>query len=88
MAQVTQATVRQMRSRGGAMLQAVVSDGTHRLSLTFFAKRAGVLRLHEDKLRPGRTGLFTGVVSDYRGERQLTHPDYQIIGVDAMSGAA
>ncbi|MCR6494016.1 ATP-dependent DNA helicase RecG [Cellulomonas sp. P24] len=83
MAQVTQATVRQMRSRGGAMLQAVVSDGTHRLSLTFFAKRAGVLRVHEDKLRPGRTGLFTGVVSDYRGERQLTHPDYQIIGVDA-----
>ncbi|HUX71547.1 MAG TPA: ATP-dependent DNA helicase RecG [Cellulomonadaceae bacterium] len=83
MAQVVQATVRQMRSRGGAMLQAVVSDGTHRLSLTFFAKRAGVLRVHEDKLRPGRTGLFTGVVSDYRGERQLTHPDYQIIGVDA-----
>jgi ATP-dependent DNA helicase RecG len=83
-AEVTQATVRQMRSRGGAMLQAVVSDGTHRLSLMFFAKRAGVLRLHEDKLRPGRTGLFTGVVSDYRGERQLTHPDYQIIGVDAQ----
>ncbi|MHB1491421.1 MAG: ATP-dependent DNA helicase RecG [Cellulomonas sp.] len=83
MAEVVQATVRQMRSRGGAMLQAVVSDGTHRLSLTFFAKRAGVLRVHEDKLRPGRTGLFTGVVSDYRGERQLTHPDYQIIGVDA-----
>ncbi|SDS36103.1 ATP-dependent DNA helicase RecG [Paraoerskovia marina] len=83
MARVARATVRQMRSRGGAMLQAVVTDGTHNLSLTFFAKRAGVLRHHEDRLRPGRMGLFTGVVGDYRGERQLTHPDYLIVGVDA-----
>ncbi|GIJ00489.1 ATP-dependent DNA helicase RecG [Sediminihabitans luteus] len=82
-ARVARATVRQMRSRGGAMLQAVVTDGRHDLSLTFFAKRAGVLRHHEDRLRPGRMGLFTGVVGAYRGERQLTHPDYLIVGVDA-----
>lgn len=83
MAQVVSATVRHMRSRAGAMLQAKVSDGEHTLSLTFFAKRSGVLRMHEDKLRPGRTGLFTGTVSNYRGERQLAHPDYLIVGVDA-----
>lgn len=83
MAQVVSATVRHMRSRDGAMLQAKVSDGQHTLSLTFFAKRSGVLRMHEDKLRPGRTGLFTGTVSNYRGERQLAHPDYLIVGVDA-----
>lgn len=83
MATVARATVRQMRSRGGAMLQAVVTDGHQSLSLTFFAKRAGVLRHHEDRLRPGRMGLFTGVVGEYRGERQLTHPDYLIVGVDA-----
>jgi ATP-dependent DNA helicase RecG len=53
------------------------------LSLTFFAKRAGVLRMHEDKLRPGRTGLFTGTVGSYRGKRQLVHPDYLIVGIDA-----
>ncbi|MBI9114460.1 ATP-dependent DNA helicase RecG [Sanguibacter suaedae] len=82
-ARVATATVRQMRSRGGAMLQAVVTDGTHRLALTFFAKRPGVLRVHEDRLRPGRTGFFTGIVSEYRGERQLTHPDYLLVGVDA-----
>ncbi|WP_435300439.1 ATP-dependent DNA helicase RecG [Timonella sp. A28] len=82
-ARIHSATVRHMRSRSGAMLHAQVSDGTHTLSLTFFAKRSGVLRLHEDKLRPGRVGLFTGTVSDYRGERQLTHPDYVIVGVDA-----
>ena len=84
MAQVEQATIRQMRNRGGAMLEAIVTDGRHSLQLTFFAKRQGVLRMHEDKLRPGRTGLFTGTVGEYRGRRQLTHPDYLIVGVDAV----
>ena len=88
MAQVLQATVRQMRSRGGAMLQATVTDGAQTLALTFFAKRPGILRMHEDRLRPGRVGLFTGIVGHYRGTRQLTHPDYQIIGVDADDEAA
>jgi ATP-dependent DNA helicase RecG len=87
-AEVRQVTVREMRSRGGAMLQAVVTDGVRTLQLTFFAKRRGVLRVHEQRLVPGRTGLFTGVVSDYRGQRQLTHPDYQLIGVDADDEAA
>ncbi len=83
MAEVRSATVRQMRSRGGAMLEAIVTDGRDTLQLTFFAKRPGVLRTHEDKLRPGRTGLFTGTVGDYRGRRQLVHPDYLIVGLDA-----
>lgn len=83
MAEVRSTTVRQMKSRGGAMLEAIVTDGHHTLQLTFFAKRAGVLRMHEDKLRAGRTGLFTGTVGDYRGRRQLVHPDYLIVGLDA-----
>ena len=83
MAEVRSATVRTLHSKSGAMLEAVVSDGRDTLQLTFFAKRAGVLRMHEDKLRPGRTGLFTGTVGEYRGKRQLTHPDYLIVGVDA-----
>ncbi|MBF0722418.1 ATP-dependent DNA helicase RecG [Sanguibacter inulinus] len=87
-AEVVSATVREMRSRGGAMLQAVVSDGTDRLSLTFFAKHKGALRTHEARLKPGRTGLFTGVVSEYRNERQLTHPDYLLHGVDVDSAEA
>jgi ATP-dependent DNA helicase RecG len=87
MAQVARATVRQMRSRGGALLQVTVTDGRHELALTFFAKRPGALRPHEDKLRPGRHGLFTGVVTEYRGTRQLTHPDYVLVGVDADDDA-
>lgn len=82
-ARVSRATIRQMRARAGSILQAVVTDGTHELSLTFFAKHAGALRHHESRLVPGRSGLFTGVVSEYRGERQLTHPDYKIVGLDA-----
>jgi len=85
MAEIVQATVRPLRARGGAMLEAIVTDGKGTLALTFFAKRAGVLRMHEDKLRPGRTGLFTGTVGEYRGRRQLTHPDYLIVGLDTGS---
>ncbi len=82
-ADVEQATVRPMRNRGGALLEAVVTDGRDRLRLTFFAKRAGALRPHEDRLRAGRRGLFTGTVGEYRGARQLTHPEYALIGADA-----
>lgn len=88
MAQVRQATVRQMRSRGGAVLEAVVTDGQRDLKLTFFAKHAGRLRPHEAKLRPGRVGLFTGDVGRYRGAAQLVHPDYTIVGVDADEATA
>ena len=87
MARVERTTVRTMASRGGAMLQAVVSDGSHALSLTFFAKNVGALRGHEFKLRPGLTGLFTGVVSEYQGTRQLTHPGYFFLGVDTENEA-
>ena len=87
-AQIVSATVREMRSRGGAMLQAVVTDGTDRLTLTFFAKHSKALRMHEMRLKPGRTGLFTGVVSEYRNERQLTHPDYKLHGVDVADEEA
>lgn len=80
MARVERATVRRMHSRGGAMLQAVVTDGHARLDLTYFGKSTGALRTHESRLVPGRVGLFTGTVGAYRGARQLTHPDYVIVG--------
>lgn len=88
MARVRQATVRTMRSRGGAVLEAVVTDDVRTLSLTFFAKHANRLRHHESRLLPGRVGLFTGTVGRYRGNAQLVHPDYTIIGVDADDEAA
>ncbi len=85
LAEVRSVTMRPMRKRGGAILEAVVTDGRGTLDLTFFAKRPEVLRVHEDRLRPGRTGIFTGTVREYRGKRQLTHPDYLVVGLDTGS---
>ena len=66
--------------QGGVRLLVRVTDDRMRLTLTFFAKYAGKLRYHERQLVPGRQGVFTGVVSQFRGERQLTHPDYLMVG--------
>ncbi len=65
---------------GGVRFMVRVTDGRLALNLTFFAKHAGALRFHERQLVPDRTGVFTGVVGEFRGERQLTHPDYLMIG--------
>ncbi len=88
MAEVRRATVRSMRSRGGVLMEAVVTDGSRELSLTFFGKRPGSLRTHESRLRPGRLGMFTGTVRLYRGTVQLTHPDYQMVGTEVDDEAA
>ena len=60
-------------------LNAVVSDGTARLDMTFFIPP----RTHgwypgfmEARLRPGQRGLFVGKVGEFRGNLQLTHPDF------------
>jgi ATP-dependent DNA helicase RecG len=87
-AQVRSATARTMRSRRGTILQVVVTDGRTDLHLTFFAKHAGALRTHEHRLTPGETGMFSGVVSEYRGQAQLAHPDYSIFGVDVADEAS
>jgi ATP-dependent DNA helicase RecG len=80
---VEQATVRPMRNRKGALMEVVVTDGSSRLSLTFFGKHRGSLYNHEKRLVPGAKGLFTGTVGLYRGSRQLTHPDFTLMGEES-----
>ena len=72
-ARVDRVTTRPMRQRKGRMLNAVITDGTHELDLTFFSAYG-----HEDRLVPGALGLFSGVVGRYQRTWQLTHPDYEI----------
>ncbi|GAB3168498.1 ATP-dependent DNA helicase RecG [Myceligenerans halotolerans] len=84
MARVVRTTVRSMRNRRGALLEAVITDGKHYLSLTFFGKHRGSLYAHEQRLVAGSTGLFTGTVGLYRGERQLTHPAFMMMGEDDL----
>ncbi|MDR7384457.1 ATP-dependent DNA helicase RecG [Promicromonospora iranensis] len=83
LARVEQATVRPMRNRKGALMEVVVTDGNSRLSLTFFGKHRGSLYNHEKRLVPGAKGLFTGTVGLYRGTRQLTHPDFTLMGEES-----
>jgi ATP-dependent DNA helicase RecG len=71
-----------MRNRPGWRVEAVVTDGRDRLVLTFFAKSEGQAKWREGQLRAGREGLFAGKVSVYNRQRQLTHPDYLLVGAD------
>lgn len=72
-ADVLEVRERTMRSRRGSILEAKISDGTGILTLTFFNQK-----WRASELRPGVRGMFAGKVSDYRGNRQLAHPDYQL----------
>ncbi|HEX6234871.1 MAG TPA: ATP-dependent DNA helicase RecG [Jiangellaceae bacterium] len=86
LARVKTAQLRPMRSRRGWMLEALVTDGYGELSLTFFGKSERFLSSHARQLQPGRIGLFAGKVSQYQRQRQLTHPDYNML--DDMEDAA
>lgn len=72
-ADVLEARTREMRQRKGSIFEAIISDGTGKLTLTFFNQK-----WREADLRPGRRGVFAGKVSDYRGGRQLAHPAYEL----------
>jgi ATP-dependent DNA helicase RecG len=67
-------SVRLRRASGRTILEVIVTDGSARLSLTFFNQA-----WRENELRIGRTGMFAGKVGLFNGKRQLSHPDYQLI---------
>lgn len=81
-AEVRSVQERTMRNRKGSILEVVISDGRSHLSLTFFnqAWRA-------KDLQPGVRGIFAGKVGEYRGARQLAHPDYELFEVTDAPGA-
>lgn len=72
-AEVVSATERRMQNRRGSLLEVIISDGDGRMSLTFFNQS---WRLKD--LTPGRRGIFSGKVGEYRRQTQLTHPDYAL----------
>jgi ATP-dependent DNA helicase RecG len=85
-AEVASVFVRRMRNRPGTIFEAVVTDGRGRLTLTFFAR--GAQRWREEDLKPGARGLFSGQVTSFRGKRQLTHPDYELLGAGSAGARA
>lgn len=66
--------VKLRRANGKNILEVVVTDGSANLSLTFFNQA-----WREKDLKAGRFGLFAGKVGVFKGRRQLSHPDYQLI---------
>jgi ATP-dependent DNA helicase RecG len=83
-ARVEKVTSRPMRQRRGKLLEVTVTDGTARLSLTFFNKT----QFWERTLAPGRHGMFAGRVSSFKGKRQLAHPECKLLGADDAAKAA
>ncbi len=76
---------RPMRNRQGSIFEAVVTDGRGRLTLTFFGR--GRQDWRQRALAPGRTGLFSGQVSSFRGKRQLSHPEFEMLEGDDSTEA-
>jgi ATP-dependent DNA helicase RecG len=86
LAEVASVSSRPMRNRRGSIFEAVVTDGRGKLTLTFFGR--GSQDWREKQLRPGMRGLFAGQVSSFRGKRQLTHPDFEELGMGSTGARA
>ncbi|MDQ1527147.1 MAG: ATP-dependent helicase RecG, partial [Microbacteriaceae bacterium] len=76
-AEVLEVRERPMRAKRGSILEVKISDGRGILTLTFFNQG-----WRAKELVPGARGIFAGKVGDYRGTRQLAHPDYELFEDD------
>ncbi|MES1169892.1 MAG: OB-fold nucleic acid binding domain-containing protein, partial [Leifsonia sp.] len=82
-AEVRNVVERPMRAKRGSILEVSITDGRGFLTLTFFNQR-----WRANELRPGVRGIFAGKVGEYRGTRQLAHPDYELFtDSDSLPGA-
>ena len=74
LAEIFSASSRRLQGRKGNILEVIVTDGTAKLSLTFFNQA-----WREKELKVGKQGLFAGKIGVFNGKRQLAHPDYELI---------
>ncbi len=78
--------------RGKERLRVLITDGTDRVELTFFARGRAPMKLlswWQSHLKPGQRGIFAGKVGAFRDKLQLTNPDYVILdeGGQIIGGA-
>jgi ATP-dependent DNA helicase RecG len=85
LAEIHSSSSRKLQGRKGSILEVIVTDGSAKMSLTFFNQA-----WREKELRVGRQGLFAGKVGVFNGKRQLAHPDYEMVpdGSDVDSAVA
>lgn len=81
-AEVIEVRERTMRARRGSILEVKIGDGHGILTLTFFNQG-----WRAKELAPGVRGIFAGKVGEYRGLRQLAHPDYELFENIELEGS-
>jgi ATP-dependent DNA helicase RecG len=72
-AEVLSVAERSMKAKRGTIFEAKITDGKGILTLTFFNQA-----WRKNDLKPGVRGIFAGKVGEYKGLRQLAHPDYDL----------
>ncbi|HZP52038.1 ATP-dependent DNA helicase RecG [Actinocrinis sp.] len=77
LAEVEKVAKRPFKGRRGSLTEVTVTDGTSSLALTFFNQP-----WLERDLRPGRVGLFSGRVTEFRRHRQLAQPEFELLKDD------
>jgi ATP-dependent DNA helicase RecG len=77
------------RRRGGMAyrLEVTVATEHDQLMLTFFDKAQHTADWRLQQLRPGRSGLFSGKVGQFRDQWQLTNPQTKVFGEGDQSAA-
>ncbi len=88
LAQVVSASIVQNRSGKGVRFLVHVTDGSARLTCTFFAKNAYMLSHHQRLLRPGAAVLIAGKVGEYHGSLQIVQPEFEEIEEGSAIDAA
>ena len=81
-AEVLTTETRSMKAKKGSIFEVRITDGQGILALTFFNQP-----WRADELRRGARGIFSGKVGEYKGMRQLAHPDYELFKPDEMDVA-
>ncbi len=72
-AEIVSTRERKMYRTRGSVVEVQISDGTGSVTLTFFNQP-----WRKKKLLKGAQGLFAGKIGTYQGNKQLSHPDYQL----------
>ncbi|MBA0051786.1 DEAD/DEAH box helicase [Streptomyces sp. AJS327] len=75
-ARVADARMHRFNRGRGQRLEVTLTDGSGRLQLVFFGRGAHV---PQQKLLPGRRGMFAGKVGVFNGRLQLAHPQYELL---------
>ncbi|MFC4242752.1 ATP-dependent DNA helicase RecG [Gryllotalpicola reticulitermitis] len=76
-ATVLRVTSKSFKTRRGTIQTVVIGDGRSEMTATFFNQP-----WRENQLRRGARGMFSGKVSRFKGEAQLTHPEIRLFDDD------